>query len=130
MLQSTLAVLAGFVVMAIVVMVGTALAVRLVLRVPFSAMRQGATPTPRYLIANLAASAIAALAGGYTTAMIAHHDALLHGLSLAALMLVMSLVSMKQAASAGQPGWYRVVLMTAMPALAVAGAVCCGGLAG
>ena len=130
MVQSVLAVLIGFVVMAVLVMITTALAVRLVLRVPFSAMRGGTTValSPAYLVTNVAASGIAAVVGGYTAGVIAHHDPIAHGIALAAVMVVMSLVSMKQS-GAVQPGWYRVVLVTVMPALAVGGAALCGALA-
>lgn len=123
MAHSALAVLAGFVVMAVVVMIATAVAVRFVLRVPLAAMRSAGSRTPSrsYLVTNVAASALAALVGGYTTAAIAGHDQVAHGLVLAAVMVVMSLVSMRQAAGA-QPRWYRVVLAIMMPALAVGGA--------
>ena len=130
MIQSVLAVLIGFMVMAVLVMITTALAMRYLLRVPFSAMR-GATTlalSPAYLATNVAASGIAAVAGGYTAGVIAHHDQIAHGIALAAVMVVMSLVSMKQSGAA-QPGWYRVVLITVMPASAVGGAALCGVLA-
>jgi hypothetical protein len=130
MVQSVLAVLIGFVVMAVLVMITTALAVRFVLRVPFSTMRGSATIalSPAYLATNVTASGIAAVVGGYTAGVIAHHDQIAHGLALAAVMVVMSLVSMRQSGAA-HPGWYRVVLITVMPALAVGGAALCSALA-
>jgi hypothetical protein len=70
----------------------------------------------------LVASAFAALVGGYTTATIAGHAYLAHGLGLAALMFVMSLVSMRQAGTS-QPRWYQLSLAIVMPAIAVGGAV-------
>ena len=129
MLRSALAVLAGFVAMALLVTISTALAVRLILHGPISTMRASApgTLSPAYLATNLAASGIAALVGGYTTAAIAQHDRIAHGLGLAALMVVMSVVSMRQAGSA-QPRWYRVVLATVMPAVAVGGAALSGAV--
>ena len=131
MVHSMLAVLAGFVVMALLVMMTTALAVRFVLHLPVSSMRTPGPgmPSPAYLATNVAASGIAALVGGYTTAAIAAHDQIAHGLGLAAVMVVMSVVSMRQSGSA-QPRWYRVVLATVMPALAVSGAALGGAGAG
>jgi hypothetical protein len=130
MVRSVLAVLIGFVVMAVLVMITTALAMRFVLRVPFSEMRGGTTLalSPAYVATNVAASGIAAVFGGYTAGVIAHHDQIAHGIALAALMVVMSLVSMKPSGAA-QLGWYRVVLVTVMPALAVGGAALSGVLA-
>ncbi len=130
MVQSVLAVLIGFVVMAVLVMMTTALAMRFVLRVPLSAMRGGTTMalSPAYLATNVAASGIAAVVGGYTAGVFAHHDRIAHGIALAAVMVVMSLVSKKHSGAA-QPGWYRVLLVTVMPALAVSGAALCGALA-
>ena len=90
MVHSMLAVLAGFVVMALLVMMTTALAVRFVLHLPVSSMRTPGPgmPSPAYLATNVAASGIAALVGGYTTAAIAAHDQIAHGLGLAAVMVV------------------------------------------
>jgi hypothetical protein len=123
MAQSVLAVLAGFVVMAVVVMIATALALHFVLRVPLAAMRSAGPQmlSPSYLVTNVAASALSAIVGGYTTAAIAGHDQIAHGFALAVVMVLMSVVSMRRAGAA-QPRWYRVVLATVMPALAIGGA--------
>ena len=129
MVHSALAVLAGFVVMAIVVMVATALAMRFILGVPLAAMRSAGPQmlSPSYLAANVAASALAAIIGGYATATIAEHDQIAHGLGLAAVMVMMSVVSIRQAGAA-QPRWYRIVLATLRPALAILGAALGGWL--
>jgi hypothetical protein len=129
MVRSVLAVLAGFVAMALLVMIATALAVRFVLRRPLATMRsQGPSPqSAAYLAINVAASGLAALVGGYATALIAEHDRVAHGLGLAAVMVVMSVVSMRQSGAA-QPRWYRILLLTVMPALAVAGAALCSSV--
>ncbi|MGH7523770.1 MAG: hypothetical protein ACREK8_05655 [Gemmatimonadales bacterium] len=129
MLHSVLAVVAGFLVMAIIVMVGTALAVRFVLHVPIAAMQSPAPVLSRaYLATNLSTSAIAAVAGGFTAAWIAGHDQLIHGLALAGVMIAMSIVSMRQAAGR-QPRWYQAILVVLMPVLAVGGAAWCAALA-
>jgi hypothetical protein len=122
-MRSALAVVAGFVVMAAIVMITTVLAFRLVLHQPLAAMRAAGSgpPSNKYLATNLAGSALAALIGGYTAAAIAGHAALAHGTGLAAVMLVMSAISMRQAGRT-QPRWYQWVLLTVMPVLAIAGA--------
>ena len=130
MLNSVVAVLAGYIVLAVIVMLGTALAVRAILRQLPSALRAPAPGylTTAYLAANLAASALAAVAAGFVTAAIAGHARLSHGLALAGVMVVLSLLSMQQA-GASEPRWYQLVLATVMPAIAVGGAFLCGALA-
>jgi hypothetical protein len=129
MLHSVLAVVAGFLVMAIIVMIGTALAVRFVLHVPLTAMQSPAPALARaYVVTNLSLSAVAALAGGYTAAALAGHDRAIHGAALAGVMVVMSVISMHQAGGR-QPRWYQVLLITLMPILALCGALCCDALA-
>ena len=122
-MRSVLAVVAGFLVMAVIVMIGTAVAARVILRQPLSTIRTGSSePLPlEYLAANLSASAIAALCGGFLTAAIAGRSPLAHGLALAVVIVLMSILSMKQA-GASQPRWYQLTLATAMPALALTGA--------
>ncbi len=123
MLHSVLAVVVGYVAMAILVMITTAVAVRFVLHQPLTAMRSPQTHqlSAAYLVANVAGSAVAAVAGGAVTAAIAADHRVRHGVALAGLMLLMAMLSMRQMGSA-QPRWYRAVLVTVMPALAVGGA--------
>jgi hypothetical protein len=102
-LRSVLAVVAGYVVTAVIVMAGT-----------FAAMAafgltMTSVPTPPYLAANLAVSFLAAVAGGWVCARIAPARALAHGALLAALFLAMSLLPTGAAAN-GQPGWYVPVI--------------------
>ena len=124
MLRSALAVLAGFVSMALLVMITTALAVRFVLRRPLASMRsRDPGPIPAaYLATNVTSSVLAALVGGYVTALLAERDRVAHGLVLAAVVVVMGLVSARQSGAA-QPRWYRILLLVGMPALTVVGAV-------
>lgn len=122
MLNSIFAVLGGFVAMAIIVMVTTALAAQVLVPGGIRAMTTPNAPLPRaYLTANLACSTLAALVGGALTARIAHSAPLYHGLALAALMVGMSMVSMRQAGDR-QPRWYQMTLLTLMPLLATIGA--------
>ena len=122
MLQSLLAVIGGFAAMAVLVMISTAIAATMLLPGGVASM---ATPTAplstRYLATNLGCSGVAALTGGMLTARLAPTAPAGHGVALAALMLVMSFVSMRQAKDR-QPRWYQVTLMTLMPAVAIAGA--------
>jgi hypothetical protein len=122
MIHSLLAVFGGFAAMALIVMMTTALAAHLL--VP-GGMRATATPglplPPAYLGTNLAGSAVAAFIGGALTARIAGHDPMIHGGALAMLMALMSVASARQYRGL-QPRWYQLTLMTAMPAIALAGA--------
>jgi hypothetical protein len=123
MIRSLIAVLAGFAVMALVVMVSTVVAARLLLGRSLAEMHTppSGSPSRAYLTANLAGSALAALLGGYTAAAIAGQAQLAHGVGLAAVMAIMAVISMRQAGTA-QPRWYQLVLATVMPGLAIAGA--------
>lgn len=122
MLRSILAVLGGFATMAIVVMATTALAAATLLPGGMRALAAPGAPLPRrYLTANVACSALAALFGGLVTARIAAGRPLAHGVALALLMAAMAVFSARQAGD-HQPRWYRILLGTLMPAVAVAGA--------
>lgn len=121
MLHSLLAVIGGFAAMALLVMISTAIAATALLPGGMEATAAGRPIPPTYFVVNLICSAIAAFAGGAVTARIAFAAPLAHGAGLAGLMLVMSVVSIRQAAGR-QPHWYQVTLMTVMPALAIAGA--------
>lgn len=123
MIRSAFAVLAGYVVMVVIVVIGTMAAVRLILHQPISAMPTPGVgpPSAPYLRANLVVSALAAFLGGWVTAAIATYNPLQHGVALAALMVVMSLVSMRQARGS-QPRWYQLVLLTVMPLVCLLGA--------
>ena len=120
MLRSILAVLVGFVAMAVVVMIGTAVAMRALQPHEGDATALAMRLNPAYLTANLVLSGVAALIGGYVVATIARHDPIRHGIALALLILVMSVVSMRRA-GATQPRWYQLTLATAMPLIAIGG---------
>lgn len=121
MLQSLLAVVAGFLTMAVLVGVATAAAVRTMLQ----PAAPGALPnvTPAYLTVNLAYSALAAIAGGFVTGRLGAEAPLIHAAVLAGLAFVMSVLSARQYAGT-QPRWYQNVLMVGSPLLILAG----GGL--
>lgn len=122
MIRSVLAVLGGFVTMAIIVMVSTAVAAQALIPGGVRAMATpGVSPPRAYLVANLGASALAAFIGGVVTARIATAVPFTHGLYLAGLMCIMGAVSARMEGDR-QPRWYQVVMCTVMPAIAVAGA--------
>ena len=124
MIRSILAVISGFAVMSVIVMVGTVVAMRLFVG-GFPTRRPQASPTPvsgRYLTANLLVSGLAAALGGATTARIAVSHVPAHAGALAAAMVGMGFISMKQAGRS-QPRWYQMVLLVGMPALALLGAM-------
>jgi len=112
-------VLAGFAAMAVLVMAGSM--VWMMLRVPggMKAMRERMrpgdapalpAPPPAYLAFNLTLSFFAALLGGWVTAGLAPNAPGGHRITLGAVILVMALASSRTPASAGQPGWYRIVI--------------------
>ncbi len=130
MLHSIGAVLAGYLAMAIVVMLGTATAAFLLMPgVMGQGMQlpEGRVVPATYLTANLLVSLLAAALGGYITARIAAASPSSHVVALALLGLVMSLLYARQAARSGtrngQPSWYPKVL----PAIMVTG-VLAGGM--
>lgn len=116
MLRSVVAVLAGFGVVVLMVMAGTALAVRLVMGAvdPTAPL---ALP-PAYLALNLAVSALAALLGGYVAGRLAPVGSRTPVLVLAALLLVLGLATMLGAPASGdgQPAWYQWLLLVLGPA--------------
>jgi hypothetical protein len=112
--RSVLAVVGGFVAMAVIVMVSGVVATK--------AMKvEMGRPTPSYMTVNLLYSFGAAVAGGYIAALIAGRAPLAHGIALAVLLLVMSGVSAVQS-KGWQPGWYLVTLAVVCPLFCVLGA--------
>ena len=119
MIRSVLVVLGSFLVMAIVVVATTAVAAGALL----GRGAPGARPalTPAYLAVNLLGSALAALLGGWLAAHFAATAPETHAAALAVLMVALSLASMRQSVAAGQPRWYAVTLLVAMPLVALIG---------
>ncbi len=79
-------------------------------------------PTNGYLVVALAYTLLAALAGGYVAARIAHSAPVAHGVGLAILMLPLMILNVKKGFG-GQETWFVVVRSFATPAFAIAGAV-------
>ena len=112
MLNSIIAVIAGYAAMVVAVMIGTVIAVSAFMPGGMQAMKNppsGQGVPPRYLIANITASLLAAILGGWVTARIAAAHPRRHLLALCLLVAVMGLVAARQGGGGsrpGQPSWY------------------------
>ena len=116
MVHAFLALLAGFATMAVVVMILTALLMRLV---PEWAVAEG-RPRPAYVFVNLGYSFLAAAAGGYVTAWLAAGNPLVLVLVLGIVVLAMGGLSALQARGK-QPVWYALTLLAISPLGVLAG---------
>lgn len=116
MLKSVLSVIAGFLTMAIVVMLGTFAAAAALLPGGLAAVRNSQGPPPSqsgtYLLANLAVSFIAAVLGGWVAARLAPGSPKAHVIALAVLVVLMSIATAvtQKAATSNQPGWYPITI--------------------
>lgn len=102
MIRSILAVVAGFVVVVAGVMVAS-WGVAWVLGV-----EEGA-PSTAYLVLNVTGSALSAVAGGFTAAVIAGRRGFIHALALALILVVLGVVE-GGADYLGRPSWYPVAI--------------------
>ncbi len=112
------ALLAGFLTMAVLVGVATAVLLK---RAPRWA---GTKDKPRasYIWFNLGYSLVAAMAGGCVTAWLAMENPLVHALALALTVLLMAALSAMQQRGQ-QPVWYQLLLVATTPVGVVAGAL-------
>jgi hypothetical protein len=113
-IRSILAVIAGYLAMAIVVVILTMLCVAIF-------HLQSGHPTPVYLALNMAYSLAAAALGGWITARIAGRSPIAHGIALGAVILALSALQFLHPAP-GQSFAYLIFLAIAPPLAAVAGA--------
>ena len=111
-----LAILAGFVSMAMLMIAATTLLRRLAPALAESQLR----PQPAYVLVNMGCSFIAAVLGGYLTAWAAGAGALADMLVLAIVVLVLGAISTLMARGP-QPVWYQMVLLVTAPLGVVAG---------
>jgi hypothetical protein len=114
-LRSILSVIAGFAVMAAIVMFLTPRVARYFRAEDFRTMN-----VP-FMLANLGYSSAAAILAGFVTAWIGGYRELRHASALGFLMIVMSFVSMRIRGE-HQPGWYEVVIGGVGPIAAMLGA--------
>jgi hypothetical protein len=117
-LHAFLALLAGYAVMAVIVVAVTALLTRLTPEW----CGQGVRPTAAYLFVNLGYSFLAGAAGGYVTAWISAASPLLHPLVLAVIVLLLGAVS-AFASRGKQPLAYQLALIALSPVGVLAGAL-------
>ncbi|HEX4319396.1 MAG TPA: hypothetical protein VHZ52_00730 [Acidobacteriaceae bacterium] len=108
--RAFLALLAGFLTMAVLVGVITGVLMR---RAPEWVGAQG-RPRPGYVAVNLAYSLAAAACGGYVTAWIVRENLLRYSLVLAIVVLLLSALSAVQERGR-QPVWYQLTLLAIMP---------------
>jgi hypothetical protein len=115
-LHAFLALAAGFVTMALLVIALTAALTRLV---PSWTGAEG-KPEPGYAFVNLGYSFLAAAAGGYVTAWAAAANPLIHVLALGIVVLALAALSALQSRGK-QPIWYALTLVAISPVGVLAG---------
>jgi len=108
--RAFIALISGFLAMALPVGIATALLVKLA---PYFVGIPG-HPRPAYVAFNLVYSFVAAAAGGYVTAWIAIQNPLIHVLVLALVVLLLSGMSMIQQRGQ-QPVLYQLALVVIAP---------------
>lgn len=111
-----LALLAGFVTMALLVMIVAAILNK---TAPEWSGSEG-QPGPAYAFVNLGYSFLAAAAGGYVTAWASAANPLVHVLVLGIVVLAMAALSALQSRGM-QPVWYALTLLALMPVGVLAG---------
>ncbi len=109
-LRAFLALLSGFVTMAALVAVATAVLMKFV---PEWVGNTG-HPRPGYIFVNLGYSFVAAMAGGYVCAWVARNNPLIHVLALALIVLLLAALSALQERGR-QPVWYQLTLLVLTP---------------
>ncbi len=110
MLRTFLALLAGFLTIAVLVGAVTVLLMRFS---PQWVGEQG-NPRPSYIAFNLVYSFLAATAGGYVTALMPSANPLILVLALAIIVLVLAALSALQSRGK-QPVWYQLTLVAITP---------------
>ena len=115
-LHTFLALLAGFVTIAILLMGMTALIARLAPEWAGAESR----PHPGYAFVNLGYSFLAAEAGGYVTTLASAANPLIHVLVLGIVVLAMAALSALQSRGT-QPIWFALTLLALMPLGVLAG---------
>ena len=115
-LHAFLALVAGFVTMAALVAMLTALLMRL----PPSWVGDEGKPQAGYIFVNLGYSFLAAAAGGYVTAWVAAANPMYHVMALGIIVLALAALSALQARGK-QPVWYQLTLVALTPMGVLAG---------
>ena len=113
-LRSVLAIVAGFLCINFVIIAFTLTAVA-------TLHLKSSQPTSGYLIFNVTYSFLACIAGGFVCGMVAGRKPLQHALALSCIMLFFGIFSYLHY-KGQQPLWYQLMMISAPPALALAGA--------
>jgi hypothetical protein len=117
-LHAFLALLAGFAVMAALVVLVTAALARFT--PDWVDPARSNSPSTAYVFVKLGYSFVAAAAGGYVTAWVAANNSLYHVLALAIVVLALSALSSLQQRGK-QPVWYALALVGLTPLGILAG---------
>ena len=117
-LHAFLALLAGFAVMAFLVLLVTNALARLT--PDWVDPARSNSPSKSYVFVNLGYSFLAAAAGGYVTAWVAGDNPLYHVLALAIVVLALAALSALQQ-HGKQPVWYALILVGLTPLGILAG---------
>ncbi|MBS0295583.1 MAG: hypothetical protein JSR45_04670 [Proteobacteria bacterium] len=127
-LRSIGAVVAGYAVMVVLVMVSFAAGARFFRMAPTRAGGDGMTPSKGYLTFNLVSGLIAAVVGGWVTGCIAQRNMMLHAIALALLVAAMGVLSARRP-QPGQPAWYPwVITLIGLSGALIGGELCVIGL--
>ena len=121
MIRSVLSILAGYVLMAVLIMVATVVSARLMLHVSGVDEMRTMKPTVTYMIVNLGYSGVFAVLGGFAAAALAKRAPLIHALILAVIMIGMGIALMFSNTGNEEPGWYSRALLVLGPGGALLG---------
>jgi hypothetical protein len=122
MLRSVLAVLVGYLVSALLVLVGFSVLGRIAPSA-ISAAGLAATPRPGVVLGILLMDVVIAVVAGYVTAVIARRAAIGHAFVLGALMLVLGIVT-SWVSPEREPVWYAIWMpVLVLPAAVVGGMI-------
>ena len=120
MLRSVLSIVAGYLVLAVLVMLATFASAKLHqaegAENPFNAK-----PGTGFIVANLIYSGVFAVVGGFLTATIARRAPLLHAVILAVILALLGVASLSMAAGTNEPRWYGLTLIVLGPGCATLG---------
>ena len=122
MLRSVLAVVAGYLVSTLLVLVGFAVLGRIA-PAALSAAGLAATPRPGVVLGILLMDVVVAIVAGYVTALVARRAVIGHAFVLGALMLVLGVVT-SWVSPEREPTWYALWMpILVLPAAVVGGMI-------
>jgi hypothetical protein len=117
-MRTVLAVVAGYLILAVGVGIATAVAAKLMLG--SAALDNSLRPTAPYLLANISYTFAFAALGGYVTAVLSRRRPIVHGAALGVVMLLFGLLSAR-GGTGNQPSWYLPLVILGGAGFAMAG---------